>query len=131
MAERVRTVEEIADDRAREEEASGTPVPILVGPATASGEETEGTELLLPAERRDELRRVWLEVQGSFIDEPQDAVRRADGLVQDLLRSVAEGFESARRDLEGDWQRGEEVNTESLRLAFRRYRALFERLLSA
>jgi hypothetical protein len=70
-------------------------------------------------------------VQTSFIDAPQDAVRKADQLVQEVLRSVAEGFESARRDLEGEWQRGEGTNTESLRLAFRRYRALFERLLAA
>ena len=124
MAERVRTVEE-------EAVATGTAEPIVVGPSSVAGEEAEGTELLLPAERRDELRRVWLDVQSSFIDEPQDAVRKADGLVQDVLRSVAEGFESARRDLEGEWQRGEKANTESLRLAFRRYRALFERLLSA
>ena len=131
MADRVRTVEEAAEDRVREGEVvTAASEPIVLGPSSA-GEEAEGTELLLPAERRDDLRRVWLEVQGSFIDEPQEAVRKADGLVQDVLRSVAEGFESARRELEGDWQRGEEVNTESLRLAFRRYRALFERLLSA
>jgi hypothetical protein len=135
MAERVRGVEEIADERVDEAEQPAAPrtevEPIAVGPSSVADEEAEGTDLLLPAERRDDLRRVWLEVQSSFIDEPQDAVRKADGLVQDVLRSVAEGFESARRGLEGDWQRGEQVNTESLRLAFRRYRALFERLLSA
>lgn len=129
MAERVRTVEE--EREAVDPIDPGTAEPIVVGPSSVAGEETEGTELLLPVERRDELRRVWLDVQSSFIDEPQDAVRKADGLVQDVLRSVAEGFESARRDLEGEWQRGEKANTESLRLAFRRYRALFERLLSA
>jgi hypothetical protein len=133
MGERVRTVEESAEERVREakDAAEAAPEPIVVGPSTFASEETEGAELLLPAARRDDLRRVWLDVQSSFIDEPQDAVRKADGLVQELLRSVAEGFESARRELEGDWQRGEEVNTESLRLAFRRYRTLFERLLSA
>jgi hypothetical protein len=131
MAERVRVVEESVDVHEAADEAEAPPEPIVVGPSTVAGEETEGPEILLPAGRRDELRRVWLEVQSSFIDEPQDAVRKADGLVQELLRSVAEGFESARRELEGDWQRGEEVNTESLRLAFRRYRTLFERLLSA
>jgi hypothetical protein len=88
------------------------------------------SDLLLPAERRDDLRRTWLEVQGSFIDEPQEAVRRADGLVQELLGSISERFESARRDLENGWQRSEGSTTESLRLALRRYRTLFDRLLS-
>ena len=119
MNEQARTVEDV-DHK-----------PIELGPSTGAVEDTQDGELLLPSERREDLRRVWTEVQTSFIDEPQDAVRKADGLVQDVLRSVADGFESARRTLEGEWQRGEEVNTEALRLAFRRYRALFERLLSA
>jgi hypothetical protein len=134
MTERVRTVEDVAQERELEREDVSQPVdasrPIELGPATGPVDEQDG-DLLLPAERRDDLRRTWLEVQSSFIDEPQDAVRKADGLVQDVLRSVAEGFESARRDLEGEWQRGEGANTESLRLAFRRYRALFDRLLAA
>ncbi|HET9315635.1 MAG TPA: hypothetical protein VFQ51_08595 [Vicinamibacteria bacterium] len=116
MDEPVRTVEDVARERHDREDAS---------------EDRSDGDLLLPSDRRDDLRRVWTDVQTSFIDEPQDAVRKADGLVQDVLRSVAEGFESARRSLEGEWQRGEHANTESLRLAFRRYRALFERLLSA
>ena len=119
MGERVRTIEESTEER-REAE---------VVPADMS-ESVQDSDLLLPAERRDQLRRDWLAVQSSFIDEPQAAVSRADGLVQELLRSVAEGFEGARRDLEGEWQRGEGVNTESLRLAFRRYRVLFDRLLA-
>ena len=134
MDEQVRTVEAVARERHDREDASdvvATHKPIELGPSTGTVEDTQDAELLLPSERRDDLRRVWTEVQTSFIDEPQDAVRRADELVQQVLRSVAEGFESARRSLEGEWQRGEEANTESLRLAFRRYRALFERLLSA
>jgi hypothetical protein len=121
MREPVRTIEEDAVPV----QESGEAIP-LPGP----DEPTDDAELLLPSERRDELRRRWTDVQGSFIDEPQGSVRRADELVQELLRSVAEGFEGARRGLEGEWQRGEAVNTESLRLALRRYRALFERLLA-
>jgi hypothetical protein len=69
-----------------------------------------GTELPgereLPAQRRDELRRDWLQIQGSFIDEPGESVRKADFLVKQLLASVSERFEAARRDLEHE--RGEE-----------------------
>jgi hypothetical protein len=135
--EPVRTEEEkieMAEPRDVREVAVGeraTPPPRASHvPAAAAGPAPEGGELLLPAQRREELRRAWLEIQSSFIDEPPEAVRKADGLVKELLHSVAERFESARGQLEGEWQRGEGVNTESLRLAFRRYRALFDRLLS-
>lgn len=129
MSDRARTIEEDAEAHVRPADdvlPAGEPLP-----AEPRSTAIDDDELLLPAPRRDELRRTWLEVQGSFIDEPQGAVRRADGLVQELLISVSEGFESARRDLEAGWQRGEGANTESLRLALRRYRALFERLLEA
>jgi hypothetical protein len=114
MADRVHPVEEASEVSRHEPEVAGT----------------DSEEQILPVERRDDLRRAWLEVQSSFIDEPQDAVRRADGLVDELLQSVSERFGEARRALEGEWQRGDGVNTESLRLAFRRYRALFDRLLA-
>jgi hypothetical protein len=134
--EPVRTEEEkrerMAEPRDVREVAPGERVaPPRAGTAPAAGAgPADGGELLLPAQRREELRRAWLEIQSSFIDEPPEAVRKADGLVKELLHSVAERFESARGQLEGEWQHGEGVNTESLRLAFRRYRVLFDRLLS-
>jgi hypothetical protein len=102
-------------------------------PAAASNAPREGppeADLLLPPQRREDLRRTWLEIQSSFIDEPPEAVRKADGLVQELLASLTQRFEAARRDLESEWSRGEDVSTESLRLALRRYRTLFDRLLA-
>jgi hypothetical protein len=33
--------------------------------------------------------------------------------------------------LEGQWDRGDEVSTEDLRIALQRYRSFFDRLLSA
>jgi hypothetical protein len=132
------TTEELEADIARAQVRPANPPPTPDGrrpegrPADARPADPRPaeTDLLLPPQRRDELRASWLEIQSSFIDEPRESVRRADGLVQDLLSSVSERFESARRDLEGEWQRGEGVNTESLRLALRRYRALFDRLLA-
>jgi len=128
MHEPLRTIEEDAEVHVAEV-VDVPPADVVVEDVRVNDGPQDG-ELLLPAERRDDLRRRWLEVQSSFIDEPQDAVSRADGLVQELLKSVAEGFESARRGLEGEWHSAEGVNTESLRLAFRRYRTLFERLLA-
>ena len=105
-----------------------TPEPTRPIPTPASAELAGAGEL--PAGRRDVLRSAWLQIQGSFIDEPGESVRKADGLVKELLASVSERFEAARRDLEQEWGRGAETSTESLRLALQRYRTLFERLLS-
>jgi hypothetical protein len=40
-------------------------------------------------------------------------------------------FGSERNALEAQWQRGDDVQTEDLRVALQRYRAFFDRLLSA
>jgi hypothetical protein len=98
-------------------------------PAPASPQDVR-SEALFPPERREELKGTWLSIQSAFIDEPQQAVRNADGLVKEILTSVSQKFESARRNLESEWDRGEQASTEALRLALQRYRALFDRLLS-
>jgi hypothetical protein len=84
---------------------------------------------LLPDDIANELRPRWADVQASFVDEPRRAVEDADALVADAIRRLAEAFARARSDLERDWDRGDEVSTEDLRLAFRRYRTFFDRLL--
>ena len=84
---------------------------------------------LLPDEIVDDLRPRWADIQASFVDEPRRAVEQADALVADAIGRLAEAFAQARSTLEHDWDRGEEVSTEDLRLALRRYRAFFDRLL--
>jgi hypothetical protein len=121
--------EEVEEQRRRERDRQSRKAP---QPATAPPRnELPASELLFPQERRDELRQAWRDVQTSFIDEPRAAVRNADNLVKDLLSSISQSFERARRDLEAEWDQAEEASTESLRLALQRYRALFERLLSS
>jgi hypothetical protein len=46
------------------------------------------------------------------------------------MKRLAEMFAEERARLEGQWDRGDDVSTEELRLALRRYRAFFGRLLS-
>ena len=84
---------------------------------------------LLPDEIVDDLRPRWADIQASFVDEPRRAVEEADSLVADAIRRLAEAFAQARSNLERDWDGGEDVSTEDLRLAFRRYRTFFDRLL--
>jgi hypothetical protein len=73
-----------------------------------------------------DFRARWNIVQQGFVDDPQNAVREGDELVAQVIKSLAETFASQRAALEGE--RG--CSTEDLRLALRRYRSFFERLLA-
>ncbi|HEY1757356.1 MAG TPA: hypothetical protein VGG72_18425 [Bryobacteraceae bacterium] len=85
---------------------------------------------LLPADESASLRQRWSAIQGSFVDTPRDAVQKADELVATVVQRVAEIYAGERARLEADWSRGNEVSTEDLRQALRRYRSFFDRLLS-
>jgi hypothetical protein len=76
------------------------------------------------------LRARWDNVQAGFVDDPKDCVQRADGLVSDVVEQLTMGFSQARSRLEEQWARGEEASTEDLRIALKRYREFFERLLA-
>lgn len=76
-----------------------------------------------------EFRSRWSHVQGAFVDEPRRTVEDADALVAAVMQRLAEGFANERSSLEKQWSQGDSVSTEDLRLALRRYRAFFDRLL--
>ncbi|GGP40579.1 hypothetical protein [Saccharothrix coeruleofusca] len=78
----------------------------------------------------DRFREQWRALQVDFVDSPREAVHRADELVAQVIQSLATTFAEHKRSLEGQWQEGERVDTEELRLALRRYRSFFERLTS-
>jgi hypothetical protein len=75
-------------------------------------------------------RSRWQEVQTGFVDEPRHAVAQADGLVAEMMQRLAKVFADARGKLEEQWSRGDDISTEDLRVALRRYRSFFDRLLS-
>ncbi|WP_328972052.1 hypothetical protein [Streptomyces sp. NBC_00239] len=86
-------------------------------------------ETLLGAREAEEYRRAWTEIQGRFVDDPQEAVRSADTLVAEVMQTLAGTFSEHKQGLEGQWDRGEQVATEDLRLALQHYRSFFNRLL--
>lgn len=95
------------------------------------GEATSGLEPLLPLEQEDDFRSQWEVIQTGFVDEPRQAVEQADSLVASLMERLAESFSERRKGLEQQWDRGDEVSTEELRVALQRYRSFFDRLLKA
>ncbi|MFF8289835.1 hypothetical protein ACF068_11490 [Streptomyces sp. NPDC016309] len=103
----------------------------------------------LPGEVRDRYSRDWDDVQGEFVDQPEDAVQDADLLVTSLMRErgyPVEDLDQRLRDLSVEhgrtvehYRAAHEVNrlsmqhratTEQLRGAMVHYHALFDELLS-
>jgi len=49
--------------------------------------------------------------------------------VSETIKRLSDVFAEERTGLEKHWGRGENVSTEDLRIALKRYRSFFERLL--
>ena len=74
-------------------------------------------------------RTKWLDVQSRFVDDPSVAVKDADDLVADVIKNITRSFADKRISLESQWKSGD-VSTEDLRVALKRYRSFFNRLLT-
>jgi hypothetical protein len=85
---------------------------------------------LFPEDELHNFRARWDQVQTSFVDEPRQAVEQADSLVANVVKRIAEQFSAERATLEQQWAQGDNVSTEDLRQALRRYRSFFDRLLA-
>ena len=92
-------------------------------------DEERNTPLFSEPESKD-LFCKWDALQVGFIDEPRRAVEQADHLVASAMKRTAEVFAEERARLERQWDRGDNVSTEELRVAMRRYRSFFRRLLA-
>jgi hypothetical protein len=98
--------------------------------ASTSDDETSTDRALFADDELAGLRARWDNVQAGFVDDPRECVQKADGLVSDVVERLTSGFTQARSRLEEQWARGEEASTEDLRVALKRYREFFERLLA-
>ncbi|MGP4103125.1 hypothetical protein [Nonomuraea sp. KM90] len=72
----------------------------------------------------------WRDLQASFVDDPGQAVQRADGLVGEVVESLTSTLTSRTSALRDRWKDAESTDTEQLRLALRDYRTVLERLLA-
>ncbi|MGW0363761.1 hypothetical protein [Streptomyces sp. NPDC002990] len=121
-----RDAEQAAADEEPAQEPAGEGAADKEGSVTGSQAQDEP---LLSSSEAEEYRRTWGEIQGRFVDDPQDAVRSADTLVAEVMQTLAKTFSEHKQGLEGQWDRGEQVATEDLRLALQHYRSFFDRLL--
>jgi hypothetical protein len=122
MSEERLTTRDIARNM---EKATGDPEPRV---ATAAREVRA-----LPMFAGDEAagyRTQWEAVQTGFVDEPHKAVEEADALVAQVIKRLSEVFADERTNLEHQWDRGDQISTEDLRVALQKYRSFFDRLLS-
>jgi hypothetical protein len=79
----------------------------------------------------EELQHRWLVTQAQLLDDPRDAVREAGLLIGDAMQFVTSTFTDHRDRIEREWKNESELSTDELRTIMRRYRNLFQYVLSA
>lgn len=109
--------------------SSGQRSSTLQNPAATDGANLHEATPLFPTGEAEAFRSRWTEVQTGFVDEPRTAVEQADSMVAEMMQRLAQVFSEERAKLEEQWSRGDDISTEDLRQALRRYRSFFDRLL--
>ncbi len=105
---------------ATQTEQASTPQPL----------NAEQTVPMFPQGELQNFRDKWSSIQTGFVDDPRDTVQQADSLVAEVRQRLAQVFADERSKLENQWEQGDSVSTEDLRVALQRYRSFFDRLLS-
>jgi hypothetical protein len=108
---------ERAAEQAREDEFEGS-------------HRSEALDALFPPDVAERYRSRWAAVQSGFVDDPRRAAMQGDELVAEVMKNLAESFAHERERLERQLNQSGEAATETLRVALRRYRSFFDRLLS-
>jgi len=103
---------------------------VMTNTATVEHAENGDAIALFPEHDTKAFRDRWTAIQAAFVDEPRDAVQRADELVADTIKRLTDQFAESRLGLERVWSQRGDVSTEDLRQALRRYRSFFDRLLT-
>jgi hypothetical protein len=98
-------------------------------PASTANGDIRSEPLFAPDDAQG-FRSRWERIQIGFVDEPRKAVQQADELVAQTMKRLVEVFAAEGQKLEEEWGKNDDVSTEDLRVALRRYRSFFDRLLS-
>lgn len=117
-------------DKYRDAESPQSPDRAGVPAGSQGLTDSEHAAPLFTADESNSLNSRWDSVQVAFVDEPRQAVQKADELVASAIKRLAEVFAAERTHLEEQWDRGDSISTEDLRVALQRYRSFFRRLLA-
>lgn len=134
---------EVEEEKAKQEEpssreAGGTEPGGEEDTAQSSPGATEASDdmntgddgqALFESNERDGLWERWSDIQSNFVDDPERSVAEANALVSDLMERLVGGFRAEQARLQEQWEQGDEVSTEELRVILQRYRTFFDRLL--
>lgn len=125
--ERERDVNETSEEQLRNEQIVEDRAPQMQAPMDT---DREALEPLFENSDAERFRTQWLNIQSKFVDNPRASVKEADDLVANIVKSVTMSFSNRRVGLEKQWNSGEDISTEDLRVALKQYRSFFERLLT-
>ncbi len=109
--------------------ASEQPVDRAIVQAASISAYDRSLVALLDRDEAAKFRSRWNTIQGKFVDEPCSAVQQADALVAELIAHISQIFAGELNSLEAQWNQGNEVSTEDLRLTLQRYRSILNRLV--
>lgn len=119
------------DNQTGTTEIETRPVDRSASPADTQTTAQNGSSTpLFQSDETETFRSRWQEIQSTFVDDPRNAVEQADHMVADIMKRLADLFAHERSKLEQQWEQGEDVSTEDLRVALQSYRSFFDRLLS-
>ena len=128
--EKEHTTADLANDELYPKETVGPKLVKAQGPEAVDRATAVPEPMPLFSESEMEgFRSQWSHLQTGFVDEPRRVVADADKLVAAVIQRLAEVFANERSGLEKQWDRGDNVSTEDLRIALQRYRSFLERLL--
>jgi len=120
-----RPAQQVAD-----EERLQRPVPPGAAAEVEVANDEQHPAPLFAREIAEDFWTKWDAIQIGFVDDPRAAVRRADELVAQVMKRLAETFAGERTTLEKQLGQADSASTENLRVALRSYRSFFKRLLS-
>ncbi|MEU6778746.1 hypothetical protein ABZ912_06045 [Nonomuraea angiospora] len=121
------------DDGAYRDPYARTGGDTTAGPETEPGElpaHAAPEDVVLFDQDPDQVQARWRDLQASFVDDPGEAVRRADGLVGEVVDALTSSLTTRTNGLRDRWKDSEAADTEQMRLALRDYRSVLERLLA-
>ncbi|MEV8530133.1 hypothetical protein AB0451_39680 [Streptomyces sp. NPDC052000] len=122
--------ESAATGNRSETESRPTDAPTTEASTAQQSADPDETPRLLKPQDEDDFHKRWEKIQNTFVDDPREAVQAADSLVANVMQTLATTFDEHKKQLEEQWNRSGQADTEALRTALRHYRSFFNRLLT-